>query len=46
MEREFSRAMGGAVTIEKPSPCPECGRGFKSASALEDHRRAAHTDEA
>jgi hypothetical protein len=42
MEREFSRAVGGAATIEKPFPCPQCGRGFKSSAALDDHRREVH----
>ena len=42
MEREFSRAVGGAPTVERPFPCPDCGRGFKSATALDDHRRAIH----
>jgi hypothetical protein len=45
MEREFSRAFGGASTVEKPFPCPDCKCGFKSASALDAHRRAMHASQ-
>jgi DNA-directed RNA polymerase subunit M/transcription elongation factor TFIIS len=42
MERRFARAVGGAPTQEKPFVCGECGKGFKSAQAREDHVTSVH----
>jgi hypothetical protein len=42
MEEMHALAVGGAATVDKLFVCEACGRGFKSAAALDDHQRDSH----
>lgn len=43
MEQMFAHTVGGAPSMDEPFVCEECGRGFKSASALQTHTWDAHS---
>jgi predicted RNA-binding Zn-ribbon protein involved in translation (DUF1610 family) len=43
MEETFARSAAAAArTMDVTFVCEECGRGFESQTALEDHARDAH----
>jgi hypothetical protein len=43
MEETFARSAAAAArTMDMTFVCEECGRGFESQTALEDHARDAH----